>query len=210
MKKLLLAMSALAALSLLAPASGVAQPYYNQIGIYTTEDADPASAAYTGAPGSITAYVVIQNPRNYNFGAPGSGVEQDISVIGGFEFRLSVPANVFLLGAVLPPSTTNFATSPEFLCGTNLPVTNGLATCLTLSLGAFEEIPSDIFLVPLVDAPQSVSGELAITDYNDDFRLNPAYPASGSYEARVFALWPTSPVVPTEDTAWGDVKSLYR
>ena len=36
MKKLLLAMSALAALSLLVPSTGVAQPYYNQIGIFTT------------------------------------------------------------------------------------------------------------------------------------------------------------------------------
>ena len=210
MKKLLLAMSALAALSLLVPSTGVAQPYYNQIGIYTTQDANPDNASYNGAPGSITAYVVIINPRNYNLGEPGSGIEQDISVVGGFEFQIILPGGVFLLGAVLPPMTANFHTeTANYLCGTNLPVTNGVATCLTLNLGAFTQVENYLYLAPVNQVP-SIPGSLALTDYNDAFRLNPAHPASGDYAAPVFGLWPLSTVVPTEDASWGDLKSLFR
>jgi hypothetical protein len=219
MKKLLLVTCALAAVSLLAPSTGVAQTaegpdgWYNHIGIYTTEDANPDNVVYDGAPGAnITAYVVISNPRNYNLGEPGSGVEQDISVVGGFEFKLIIPANVFLLAAVLPPMTTNFSTLPNVLAGTNLPVTNGRATCMTLTLGEFAGTPSPIYLSPHDAAGggvPSVPGSMAITDYNDDFRLVGAYPSSGSYERPVFGLW-TDPIVPTEDASWGELKSLYR
>lgn len=210
MKKLLLVMSALAALALLVPSTGVAQPFYNQIGIYTTQDADPANTSFTGTPGSFTAYCVIINPRNYNLGAPGSGVEQNISVVGGFEFKIVVPAGVFVLGATLPPMTTNFhSDTNNFLCGTNLPVNNGVATCVTLNIGAFSQVENYFYLAP-VNAIPSVPGFLAITDYNDDFRLNAAYPASGDFAAPVFGLWPTTPVVPTADASWGDLKSLFR
>ena len=210
MKKLLLAMSALAALSLLVPSTGVAQPYYNQIGIYTTQDANPDNANYSGTAGPVTAYCVIVNPRNYNLGAPGSGVEQNIAVVGGFEFKIVLPAGVFLLGATLPPMTTNFhSDAGNFLCGTNLPVTNGVATCVTLNIGAFSAVEGYIYLAPVNTIP-SIPGSLALTDYNDDFRLNPAHPASGSYDDPVFGLWPVAPVVPTEDASWGDVKSLFR
>lgn len=220
MKKLLLVTFALAAISLLAPSTGVAQTaegpdgWYNHIGIYTTQTANAEDTAYTGAPGAnITAYVVISNPRNYNLGNPGSGVEQDIAVIGGYEFKLIIPANVFLLSAALPPLTTNFSSSPNFLCGTNLPVTNGKATCLTLTLGEFAGVESLIYLSPHDAAGggvPSVPGLMAITDYNDDFRLVGAYPASGSFEAPVFGLWPTEIPTPTEDASWGELKSLYR
>lgn len=217
MKKLLLAMSALAALSLLAPSTGVAQQFeYNQIGIFTAQNVTPetaqALASYTGAPGQITAYVVILNPRNYNFGSPGSGVESDITVIGGFEFRIVVPANVFLLSATLPPNSTNFANSPDFLCGSNLPVSAGrVATCLTLTLGEFGGTPSLIYLTPVTEAPQSIPGKMAITDFSDDFRLNEAYPASGAHALPVFGLFTDpSAVVPAEDASWSELKTLYR
>jgi len=82
------------------------------------------------------------------------------------------------------------------------------STLLTLNLGAFTGAPDFIYLAPVQDAPQSIPGSMAITDYNDAFRLNPAFPVSGSYDAPVFGLW--SQVVPTDDAAWGDVKSLYR
>ncbi|MFN2370743.1 MAG: hypothetical protein ABR506_06245 [Candidatus Krumholzibacteriia bacterium] len=219
MKKLLLAMSALAALSLLVPSTGVAQTaegpdgWYNHIGIYTTQDADSANTSYTGAPGQITAYVVVTNPRNYNLGAPDSGVEQDIAVIGGWEFRIEIPANVFLLSAVLPAASTNFSTPPNFLCGSNLPVTNGKATVITMTLGEFDGTPSLLYLTPHPaqgEGVPSVPGHLAITDYNDDFRLVAAFPSSGSFDAPVFGLWPTVAPVPTEDASWGELKSLYR
>jgi hypothetical protein len=184
----------------------------NEIGIYTTAfpTADNAQemATYSGAPGQIFAYVVLTNPYNTNTNAP-------ITSVGGFEFKLVLPANVFLLNAAMPPSSTNFATSPEFLAGTNAPVVDNRVTLLSLTLGEFSGTPSRIYLTPVVAAPQSVAGEMAITDFNDDFRISVAYPVSGDPALPVFGLW-TPPageeggVVPTSDAAWGDVKSLFR
>lgn len=197
--------------ALMALCVGVAnaQPFifehYNEIGIYTsptpTADNAEALACYQGAPGQIAAYVVLTNPRNEHTG-------ELISSVGGFEFKLVVPANVFLLGVTLPPLTTNFATSPEFLCGANIPVVDGRARLLTLNLGEFSMTPSQLFITPVVAAPQSVPGNIAITDYNDDFTISVAHPVSGGFDLPVFGLW--SCVVPTEDASWGEVKSLFR
>ena len=181
---------------------------YNEIGIYTTPDANPENVNYNGAPGTFTAYVVISNPRNYHTGSPDSNVESNITTIGGFEFKIVVPAGVFILGATLPPSTANFhPDANNFFCGTNLPVNNGVATCVTLNVGAFSGAPALFYLAPVNTVP-TFPGHLAITDYNDDFRENIAYPASGDFAAPVFGLW--SEVVPTEDASWGELKSLFR
>ena len=210
MKKLLLAMSALAALSLLVPSTGVAQSGYNQIGIFTSQDADPASANYNGAPGNFTAYVVIINPRNYHVGDPNSTIEANITRIGGYEFKIVVPAGVFVLGATLPPTTVNFhPDANNYFCGTNLPVTNGVATCVTMNLGAFTQTEGYFYMAPVNTVP-TFEGYMALTDFNDDFRENLAHPASGSFDAPVFALWPSTPVVPTEEASWGELKTLFR
>ncbi|MFN2370742.1 MAG: hypothetical protein ABR506_06240 [Candidatus Krumholzibacteriia bacterium] len=195
MKKMLLI---LAALSLVATG---ALAENNEIGIYLTQDANPDNTVYNGAAGSFTAYVVLSDPWNDNTNTP-------IAVVGGFEFRIEVPANMYLMGAALPPSTTNFASVPEFLCGANIPVVGGNATLITLTLGEFSMTPSLVYLTPVVNAPQSVEGEMAVTDYNDDFTISNAYPVSGGHDQPVFGLWTS--VVPTEDASWGEVKSLFR
>lgn len=203
MKKLLLI---LAALSLIATSALAA----NEIGIYTTQDANPDNVNYNGAPGQITAYVVCVDPINYSFGAPDSGVQSPISVIGGFEFRVNMPANVYLLSSTMPPQSTNFATPPEWLAGTNAPVVDGVCTLLTMTLGEFSGTPSFIYLAPVQDAPQSIPGSMAITDYNDAFRLIAAFPSSGDASLPVFGLWADPAPVPSEDASWGAVHSLYR
>jgi len=157
MKKLFLAISALAALSLLAPSAGVAQwadPMpRNQIGIYTTATPTPEQAqdqaSYTGEPGgNITAYVVCTNPWNEE---PYTGEVRPITLIGGFEFHLYLPASVFLLGQTYPPATTNFATPPDFYCGSAAPVTgNGTSVLVTLTLGEFNGTPGTISIGPTI------------------------------------------------------------
>ncbi len=104
--------------------------------------------------------------------------------------------------------STNFATPPDYLAGSNAPVIDDHSTLLTLNLGAFTGATDFIYLSPVQEAPQSIPGSMAITDYNDAFRLNPAFPVSGDYANPVFGLW--AGVVPTADAAWGEVKSLYR
>ena len=186
-----------------------AQTLYNQIGIYTTQDANPANTVYNGAPGPVTAYVVIQNPRNFNVN--NNGGVADITRIGGYEFKIILPDGVFLLGATLPPMTTNFhSDAANFLCGTNLPVIDGVATAVTLNLGAFTQVENYLYLAPVNTIP-SIPGSLAITDYFDDFRLNQAYPASGSFNAPVFGLWTeTHPAVDwsVNISAYGDMSNL--
>ena len=210
MKKLLLAMSALAALSLLVPSTGVAQPSYNQIGIYTTPDGNPDNVNYNGAPGSFTAYCVITNPRNYHYGDPDGNEERTITRIGGFEFKIVVPAGVFILGQTLPPLTANFHPDPQnYFCGTNLVVVDDAAVCVTLNIGAFGGDPALFFLSPINNVP-TYPGHLAITDYDDEFRESMAYPSSGSFDAPVFGLWQDPIVVPTEDASWGELKTLFR
>ncbi len=198
MKRLLLAFAALT----LCAGVAAAQIDYNEIGIYTTADANPDNAVYNGAPGpGIMAYVVVSNPFNTHTGGP-------IGTVGGFEFKIVLPANVFMLNVTLPANTTNFASSPEFLCGANVPVNGGRATLLTLTLGEFSGAPSPVYLAPVSNAPPSVPGNIAITDYNDDFSISVAYPSSGDFALPVFGLWTS--VVPTEDASWGEVKSLFR
>ncbi len=181
--------------------AGAALAAPNEIGIYTAPTADPAEASYNGTPGSFTAYVVLTDPVSDHTGLP-------IATVGGFEFRLNLPANVFLLNTMFPPATTNFATSPEFLCGANIPVVDGRATLITLTVGEFSGTPGEVFMAPVFVAPPSVAGNIAITDYDDDFRISVAHPSSGSFDAAVFGVY--MGVVPTEDTAWGEVKALFR
>ncbi|MBE0566165.1 MAG: hypothetical protein IH621_09425 [Krumholzibacteria bacterium] len=195
MKKMILT---LAALTLVA---GGALAQNNEIGIYTTPDANPDNTVYNGAAGPVTAYVVLTNPWNDLTNTP-------IVAVGGFEFYIGIPAGVFLLSTTFPPATVNFATSPDFLCGANVPVVENRCTLITLSLGAFSVTPGSVYLKPVQNTPQSVPGQMAITDYFDDFRISNAYPISGDHEAPVFGLWTS--VVPTEDASWGELKSLFR
>ena len=196
MKKLLMT---LAVMSLM---TGIAFGQNNEIGIYTTQDANPENTAYNGgAFVQFQAYVVVTNPFDTNNGQP-------ISQIGGFEFHVTVPANVTVLGWNLPPLTTNFATPPDILAGSNTPVVGGAATVLTLNCFPMAATPGVFSLTPVTNTPQSVPGEMAITNYNNDFRISVVYPVSGAHDAPVFGF--NTGVVPTEDASGGDVKSLFR
>ncbi|HPF69881.1 MAG TPA: hypothetical protein PLQ13_04345, partial [Candidatus Krumholzibacteria bacterium] len=95
---------------------------------------------------------------------------------------------------------------PNFLAGCNIPVVNGAAVCVTLGM-YYLGGPGMVYLSPVDNVP-SIPGFLAITDFNDDFRLNKAYPVSGSFAAPVFAFG--GEVVDAQDASWGEVKSLFR
>ena len=80
-------------------------------------------------------------------------------------------------------------------------------TLVSMTLATFTETEGLIYLAP-VDGVPSIPGALAITDAGDNFVLSEAYTSSGDFANPVFGL--RLPVVPTEDAAWGDVKSLFR
>jgi hypothetical protein len=178
----------------------------NEIGIYTTQTPTAENAqdmtTYNGAAFTpFNIYVVVTNPFDVNNGQP-------ISAIGGFEFHVAAPANVTVLGWILPPLTTNFATPPDFLAGSNTPVVDGCGTVLTINCFPMSADPGYFYLTPVTNTPQSVPDEMAITNYNNDFRISVVYPVSGAHDAPVFGY--NTGVVPTEDASWGEVKSLFR
>ena len=87
MKRLLIALTAMC---LLISGAALAR---NEIGIYTTEDADPANVNYDGAPGPFTAYVVLSDPWNDNTNAP-------IVTVGGFDCRQNCLAAIANLACI--------------------------------------------------------------------------------------------------------------
>ena len=204
MRKMLFALAALAALALLTPDTGVAQGDANQIGIYTTQTPDfsnitDADTRVNGA-GSHTAYVICSYPHNDN-------TDTDITSLGGFEFQLDWGS--LFVTPTLHPSATNFMSAPDFYCGANVPVANGMAVLVTLSIGSFTEDPVDFFIMPVSDsAAQSIPGAIAITDFDDNYSISRAYPASGDFANPIFGF--NTSVVPNEDATWSDVKNLYR
>ena len=205
MRKMLFALTALAALALLAPNTIVAQGANNQVGIYTTETPDladlTASARGDFPAGQFTIYAVVTNPYNVI-------LDQPITNLGGFEFRIEWPAAWFIT-AVVHPSATNFQTPPDFLCGSNRPVVGGQCTVISVECGTFDTNPEFFYLTPISDPiKQTIKGGIALTDYDDNFSLAQMYTASGDFAQPVFGFH--ADVVPNEDESWGGVKALFR
>lgn len=203
-------MRSLALLSVLAlgmfaapPARAGISDLQNAIGLYTEVPRDLNDVGdlinYEGSPGSFPVYVVLSRPYNENTGSP-------IRRLGGFEFRLELPSNVFLLGNTLPPLSLNFKNPPDFVVGTDIPVSGDMATLVTLTLGEFSGTGGRVLLAPVSDAP-SIPGYLAVADYEDEFSLSAAMPASGGFEKPVFCIFCLQNADPR---TWGAVKSLYH
>ncbi|MFO7607869.1 MAG: hypothetical protein R6X35_01545 [Candidatus Krumholzibacteriia bacterium] len=191
---------------LLAPATpahaGIAD-LQNAIGLYTAipNDLEDAAdlAAYEGGTGTFSAYVVLTNPWNDNTGAP-------IDRVGGFEFRLELPASVILLDAALPTACINFMSTPNFFVGADIPVSGDAAALVSLTLGEFTGTGGGVLLAPVSSTP-SIPGSLAVADYEDGFSLSAAVPSSGSLTSPVFCIFCRQY---DEPSTWGGVKTLFR
>ena len=190
MKKLLFAVSALAALALLAPSTGFAQThvYSNQVGLYTTPDGHgDTGIADIGAPVFECTLAFDPVPNN----------------------------NLFMLAANLPPSSLNVGNRTninegflDFIVGIDVnnpvPVVDDAATLITFqfinnSVEGFTVslIPTEVPSIPGKLAFQGVSGE-----------LRELYPSSGDHGTPVFRFG--SPVVAVESESFGTVKALFR
>ena len=196
------------------------QDCYNNIGIFTAETPDMENlweyAHYYGPPGQITVYVVLIYPHNENTG-------ELIQTVGGYEFRLEIHESIFVTPH-LPPSAFNFLEYPEFYCGAELPVVGNQCVLLSLDIGTFTTDPTQFYLTPISNAgAQSIPGDLAITDADDEHSLSRATPVSGNYLDPVFSmfdiwwasagqkyLWEECWVVPNQTTSWGSIKAMYR
>jgi hypothetical protein len=199
MKKLLFAVSALAALSLLAPSSGLAQPYYNQIGLYTDVEATMPGVETAGVGDMVTAYVIVTNPYNIDTMTP-------LPALGGVEFNLAAPAGVTVLSLTWPVDVINVGNNTDVIAGFGQPlsVDNGMAVLCTYTFFVMSTDPQEFFLGPF--SVPSIPDVMVLLDSTED--IHAAYPSSGAWDAPVFGI-NTVPTA-TEPTTLDNVKALYR
>jgi hypothetical protein len=201
MKKLLFAVSALAALSLLAPSSGLAQPYYNQLGLYLDEAGTITGAQDAVANQQFLVHVIISNPRNLETGT-------DLTSIKAVEWGVVPPSNVFILALNFPSEVLNVGTMTNAIVGYGLnpvPVTSGIAVLATYQI-LFLGVAETFYLTPTT--PASIPGLMAIVDVTDT--LIGVYPASGSFDNPVFGINNGANPVATDMKTMDAVKALYR
>ena len=206
MKKLLFVVSALAALSLLAPSTGFAQHVYsNQLGIY--EFSDGTGVSDTDVVGSpVTVFLVLTKPEK-------DGVP--IETINAFECTLNFnPAgNMFKLAEVFPGDNINVGDNSdiaqgflEYIVGfaTSHPVTDESITLITFTFMHTAPGLIEISLSPT--SKPSVPGEMAFQSIPGDLRV--LYTAAGPEGGPVYAFDGT--VTAAENESFGSVKALYR
>ena len=212
MKKLLFAVSALAALSLLAPSTGFAQihDYDNQVGLFLSADGTGGTNSNDiGTP--VFVYLVLLRPvDDLNGGAP-------YGDINAFECTLTFTGGaLFKLGDALPPTGINVGDNTDigqgFLeyivgIGTSVPVTLGSVTLITFQFMATTPAETIIALTPT--SRPGIPGEMAFQSVSGQLRI--MYDAGGEADAPVFSFnGVDGGVVAVEDASFGSVKSLYR
>lgn len=178
--------------------------YANEVGIYTTTtpagEADTAIGGCSGF-GQFFTYLVISNPTDDGTGLP-------IANIGGYECTVTFPAGWGFVVA-LPPNTTDFdGDAADFFVSGNIPVAGMHTVLADITFQSFGGASmGGVFLNPY-NGPQTIPGEMAITDANNNFVASAARPISGDYALPVAGI--CDGVVPNEDVSWGSVKSLFQ
>ncbi len=184
----------------------------NEVGLFTVEDPVGCETAQVAAPSGtvFTCYMVLTNPWNETLDRP-------VANVGGYEFRLGVPDGVYLLTATVPPCPTCFQSPPDFIFAIDKPVIDGRCTLVTFGFMAATDEPRFLSLGPVGDAPQSIPGQMAFWDLDDETPggVIAMEPVSGSPDVPVFAInWDGAlsfcETVPDEGMAFGAVKALYR
>ena len=206
MKKLLFAVSALAALSLLAPSTGFAQHVYpNQIGIYEFSDGTGNTGTFdVGTP--VTVFLVLTKPEK-------DGVP--INTINAFELTLNFnPAgNLFKLAEVFPGNNVNVGDNSdinqgflEYIVGfaTDHAVTDESITLITFTFMHTAPGVIDVTLSPT--SKPSIPGEMAYQSIPGDLRVG--FTSAGPAGGPVFVF--DGAAVATENESFGSVKALYR
>lgn len=208
MKKLLFAVCALAAISMLAPSAGFAQ-WENRIGIYSAADANAATThAYIESPALFTPtniYWVISNPMMN--GTP-------VTQFDGYELTASwSPSAPTHLGDVFPSSALDVdGASWGYAVGfaTPLTVTNGQTLLCTTSVMLLSAGTLQAFLHPAT--VPSLADVMAITvpDGMGGATLVACSPSSGDFDDADADFALGAQTVGVEYETFGAVKSLFR
>lgn len=212
MKKLLFAVSALAALSLLAPSTGFAQhesSANNQLGLFLNSDGTGGTGtAEIGVP--VSVYLVFINPTDVE------NAEEPYLTIGAFECMLNFTGGtLFKLADTLPPTSVNVGDNGdinqgylEYIVGLGTPmsVVAGSATLISFQFMATSPALTEITLT-MTTAP-SIPGVMAFESVEGELRqMNNASGTEGGLNF-TFNLDP-GPIA-IENQSFGTVKALFR
>jgi len=210
MKTLLTLLSLSIPLALAGVAVGQINHAHNEVGIYAVPDPEGCASAQVGAAPwtPFTCYLVLTNLWNEDLDRP-------VTTFGGAEFRLGIPPDGLVLGAVLPPRSTDGPDLPDFAFGASIPVVDAAVVVVTFTLLTTSTDPRMLFLTPTESWPPSIPGHMIFTDYDDGFSMQIMHPVSGSFDVPVFAInWDGElsfcETVPDEGMSFGSLKALYR
>lgn len=211
MKKLLFAVSALAALSLLAPSTGFAQhesSSNNQVGLFINPDGTGATGTMDIAV-AVPVYLVLINPTDELAG------EAPYANINAFECMLNFTGGaLFKLADTLPATALNVGDASdinqgylEYIVGlgTAIDVTAGSVTLVSFQFMATSPALTEISL-SMTRAP-SIPGEMAFQSVSGQLRT--MYNAAGAADAVNFTFGGMGPVA-VENESFGSVKALFR
>ena len=212
MKKLLFVVSALAAISLLAPSSGFAQ-WENRIGVYTETDALGTAEAQMDLEPSTLAYVyfVLTVPRNN--GVPVTNIE-------GFECTVNVEplATFFKLGETYNSTNgaqaLNVSSYPEYVVGWTLPVPVIGDQIMLMRWNVMLNAADAYYVYLTMASNPSIPGALVYQDADGTSGsverplLVGAMPSSGAFDVPSFAF--NDVTIPEKQESFGTVKALFR
>jgi hypothetical protein len=205
-------MTLLIAMAMLVGGGALAQdcpnPGVNEICIVFDYPGDCCQNGLFPAPmgQTVMGYIVVHNPDS-----PGG--------IGGFEFQVcnplgadfAPPAGCFVTAWSLPPGGINVYDPPVFAVG--LPSAMPLAPCVVMVEMAILVYCADCwcFGVRPLDTP-SVPDQMVYADGVDPGLLVQMHPCVGPYadSCEIACIGCATTPVGTEDSSWGNLKTLYR
>jgi len=200
MKKLLFAVSALAALSLIAPSTGFAQAT-NTLGIYVDEAGTLNSGDVTNFV-PVDIYMVLHGPMTPGMTAVNNigGVEFKITAVGATVLTFTYPVNVVDISDALGNHAAGF--------GEALPVgANGATVVCTLNVLPTNATGAAVFTLAPNDLA-SIPGAMAYLDW--DVTSDNIYACLPPYESFDYDVCVLNGTVATEETTMDGIKALYR
>ncbi len=209
MKKFIIAVSALVALSLLCPGIGHSEPTHpNEIGLYMNEDGTGATGTFD-VEVPIYAYLVLTKP------ADTADNDTPYSTINAFECRLTFSPSdgLFKVGDQLPPTSVNIGDNSsishgflEYIVGIADDVPVAGESVVLIEFGFFAVVDSRI---EVTIGPTSRPSRPGIMVFQSESgHLVPMYPISGSCEDPIFIF--NGEAVDVVKESFGSVKALFR
>jgi hypothetical protein len=191
--------------SMLAPDAVQAQPWNNEIGLYTDLSADLSSTSIIVEPNvPFNVYLIVTNPVREEQNP------SEIDWVNGCIYRMPIiGSGLYELANIPNGEGIRFLNPQDFTVGFSDPVPvpeNRAVLIVTFTFMTVDYDPKLFFLQPAESFayPNKV---LTILPYPGT-RVQDVYPVSGDYELPVFGINPG--VVATENVSWGGVKALYR